>query len=73
VWGRRPCLEDDRDRPVVDERNLHPRAEHALRDRDAFVSQGGAEAFVERLGLLRSPGIREARAVHERREVQERP
>src|SRR5260221_2323095 len=55
-------LEDDRDRPVVDELDGHRRAEDALCDRDAERPQLRAEALVERLGLLRPRGRREAPA-----------
>lgn len=66
-YGRRLRVEDDRHGPVVDELHLHPRAEGARRDGDPERAQPGAEALVERLGLLRRRGGCEARSVPLRR------
>jgi hypothetical protein len=67
VASRGSRVEDDRDRPVVDEFDLHPRAEQAGLDVDAEVAQRLAEACVERRGLLGRGGACEARAVSLRR------
>ena len=63
----RPEVEDDRDGAVVDELDLHSRAEDARLDRDAELAQSGAEALVEQLGALGLRGRREARPVPLRR------
>ena len=57
------CLEDDRDRPVVEERDLHGGAEDAAFDVDALVRQTEAEPLVERLGVFRGRCAGEARPV----------
>jgi hypothetical protein len=72
VGARRPPfgrlrLEDDRDGPVVDELELHPRSEGARLNLDPLVFHGPDEGFAERLGLLRTGRMREARAVALRR------
>src|SRR5437660_1355325 len=66
------CIEDDRDRAVIDELELHLRAEHSRLDRDAERAQLVAEALVERLRLLGWRGVDEARAVSLRRVGDER-
>ena len=56
-------LEDDRDRPVVDELDLHARPEDTARDAHSLGLESGAEDFVERLGALWTRRAREARPV----------
>src|SRR5581483_3907544 len=56
-------IQHDRHRAVVDELDLHPRAENAGRHLDPERPQLGAVALVERLGDLRAGGAGEARAV----------
>ena len=59
-WAARSAsgLEQQRDRPIVDERDRHVRAEHAAPGLGAL-----AEALVELLGLLRARGVHEARPI----------
>lgn len=45
----RSDVEHDRDRPVVHQRDLHPRAEDALFDLDALPPEGGLVAWQDRL------------------------
>ena len=54
-------LEHDRHGTVVHERDHHPGAEDASRDRHAFALERRAEPLVERLGELGVRGLREAR------------
>src|SRR4051794_33772496 len=53
-------VEDDRDRPVVDELDGHRGAEDAALHGHAERLEVGAEALVERLRLLRRRRLREA-------------
>ena len=62
-WSAALGVEDDRHRAVVHDLDLHAGAEGAGRDRDPLLPERGAERLVERLGLLRPRGGREARAV----------
>ena len=55
-------VEHDRDGPVVDEFEPHPRPEDAGFDRDAEVAERLAEGFVERFGLRFWRGLGEVRA-----------
>src|SRR5215211_2349636 len=59
-------VEDDRHRAVVDELDLHPRAEDAGLDGDSQMTERAAEAFVDRLRLLRTSRARERGAVSPR-------
>src|SRR4249919_2975362 len=63
--GRDPrsYVEDDRDRAVVHERDLHLRAEDASRNRYAFALERRAEEVVERFCDLGIRGSGEARAI----------
>jgi hypothetical protein len=66
VWPIRKVesgLQDDRDGPVVGDLDFHARAEDAMGDVDALVLQSSAESFIERLRLLGTSGVREARPV----------
>ncbi|HEY8237131.1 MAG TPA: hypothetical protein VIF85_10860 [Gaiellaceae bacterium] len=66
--GRRGLrVHDDRDRPVVDELELHPSAEDACLDAESELAQREAEGVVEPLGVLRRCGVAEARPVALRR------
>ena len=56
-------LEDDRDRPVVDELDGHACAEEAGRDAHALLAERLAEGLVERLGLVGRRCLGEARPV----------
>ena len=56
-------VEDDRHRPVVDELDLHPRAEDARLHPDAEVAQALDEAVDERRGDLGRRGVGEARTL----------
>src|SRR3954451_15181632 len=58
AWSAGSGLEQQRDRAVVDELDLHHRAEDA-----ALCVQPLAEALVQRLGVLRPGGGDVARAV----------
>jgi hypothetical protein len=60
-------VEHDRHRAVVHDLHRHPRPEHAGLDVDAERAKLVAEALVQRLGLLRTRGSREARPVALRR------
>ena len=60
-------VENDRDGPVVDELDLHPRAEDAAHDGDPFCLQRCTKHLVERCRLLRRRGVRGARPVALRR------
>src|SRR5947208_12800567 len=71
-WGMRSSiceihmsktLEDDRHGTVVDELDVHPRAEDAAPDVHPETAQRGAERLVERLRLLRRRRFGEARPV----------
>src|SRR6266508_6741880 len=53
-------IEHNSDRPVVRELDGHPRAEDAARYLDPSRRKAVAEAFVERLRLLGTGGVREA-------------
>ena len=56
-------VQHDCDRTVVDERDLHPRAEDTAGDTRSIVRHGLAEGVVQRLRLSRIGCAREARAV----------
>ena len=60
---RRSYLEDERDRAVVHELDLHPLAEDALLDGDAELAKRVAEAFVDGLRVLGTCRARERRTV----------
>ena len=64
---RRLDLEHDRDRPVVDELDRHPRSEAAGCHRRSKRSQFLAERLVERRCPIRRRRVREARSVSLRR------
>ena len=52
------CLDEDRERPVVDQRNLHHRAELAGLHVQAARTQVGHDGLDEGLGLLAGSGMR---------------
>jgi len=54
-------VEHDRDGPVVHECDLHTRPEDPARDADPLAFQALADSLVQRLGVLRRRGAREAR------------
>ena len=51
-------LNEDRERPVVDQRNLHHRAELAGLPGQAALTQVGHDGLDEGLGLLTGSGMR---------------
>ena len=63
MWRARSEVEHDRDRPVVDELELHPRAEDARLDADSEFAQRGGEPLVDRLGDVRPRGGGERRSI----------
>src|SRR5215218_105609 len=64
VWR---LLEHDSDRPVVDELDRHPGAEHSGLDADAQVAERRSEGLVEPLRLLGRGRLGKARAIALRR------
>src|SRR5579862_5222047 len=59
----RSALDDDSHRPVVDQLNVHPRAEETRLDGDAERTQRRVELLEQRLGELRWRRVGEARPV----------
>ena len=62
-WAQGLRLEHDRDRPVVDELEVHARAEDSAGHAHALRLERGAEPLVEWLGALRRGGLGKARAI----------